>query len=70
MTDFGDFDTDDALDTEPPDAEQVAIRLRKYQRDVDSSLPSWDDMDAADKAKAIGVMVLIIAWLRRQGAVK
>jgi hypothetical protein len=53
MSDFGDFEDDDAFDTEPADPEQVARKLRAL---LDRGL---DD---------VGVAVLLLAWLRRQGA--
>ncbi len=56
MSDFGDFDSDDALDTEPPDPEQVGIKLRKLRERL------------ADDDAAIGEA--LIAWLRRQGALR
>lgn len=70
MSDFGDFDNDDAFDTEPPDSEQVAIRLHKYQKDNDPSLPRWEDLPDNQKLLAIMIIAKLIAWLRRQGALK
>jgi hypothetical protein len=67
---FGDFDDDDAFDNEPPDPEQVAIKLHRYQRDNDPSLPRWDDLSDAQKLVAIAIIAKLIAWLRRQGAIK
>lgn len=70
VSDFGDFGNDDAFDTEPPDPEQVAIRLRQYRRNVEPSLPAWHELSDAERARDIGIMVLIVAWLRRQGAIR
>lgn len=67
---FGDFDDDDAFDTEPPDPLQVAIKLHKYRRDMDPNLPRWDDLDEDEKQIALALMFLLIAWLRRQGAIR
>jgi hypothetical protein len=68
MSDFGDFDIDDAFDNEPADPEQVAIKLHRYLREEDSSLPRWDDMSDAERLLRIAIMVRLLAWLRRQGA--
>jgi hypothetical protein len=68
VSDFGDFDNDDALDTEPADPEQVAIRFHKYWNDEDSSHPRWDELSPVEKAIAIAIFVRLFAWLRRQGA--
>lgn len=70
MSDFGDFDDDDAFDTEPPDAEQVAIRFHKYRNEVDNSQPNWDDLTPPQKALAIVIFVQVLEWLRRQGAIR
>jgi hypothetical protein len=70
VSDFGDFDDDDAFDTEPPDAEQVAIRYHKYRKDTDASLPKWENLTDDDKARAISIMVRLVIWLRRQGAIR
>lgn len=68
MSDFGDFDPDDALDTEPADPEQVAIKLHRYQRDDDPGLPEWESLSFDEKRRAIEIMVRLLNWLRRQGA--
>jgi len=70
VSDFGDFDNDDAFDTEPPDAEQVAIRFHKYRFELDNSHPTWDEMTPPQKALAIAIFVRLIDWLRRQGAIR
>jgi len=56
MSDFGDYVDDDAFDIEPPDPEQVGIKLRKLRERL------------ADDDTAIGFALL--AWLRRQGALR
>jgi hypothetical protein len=68
MSDFGDWDIDDSFDTEPADPEQVAIRYHLYRRDIDPTLARWDDLSDAEKARAIGIFIRLLAWLRRQGA--
>lgn len=68
MSDFGDFDNDDAFDTEPFDPEQVAIRYHRYRRDNDSSLPTWEGLSHDERGEAIEIIIRLFAWLRRQGA--
>lgn len=68
MSFFGDFDEDDALDTEPFDPEQVARRLVKYRQDHDPSLPSWDDLPNDNKGIEIESLIRLFAWMRRQGS--
>jgi hypothetical protein len=70
MSFFGDFDPDDALDHEPPDPVQVAIKLHRYTREFDPDIPDWDDLSDEEKAIGIAVMLRLISWLRRQGAVR
>jgi hypothetical protein len=54
MTDFGDFDDDDAFDpNEPADPEQVARKLRRLYD------AGFDDL---------AVALALLAWLRRQGS--
>jgi hypothetical protein len=63
MTDtFGDFDSDDALDHEPADPEQTARKLHEIEGG------RWDDLTDEQKAGRIALFVVLLAWLRRQGA--
>jgi hypothetical protein len=71
MTDtFGDFDVDDALDTEPADAEQVARKLHelRLRAEVADDGRSWDELEGDERGVRIEVLVVLLAWLRRQGA--
>jgi hypothetical protein len=43
MSDFGDFDSDDAVDLEPPDPEQVAMKLHQFRIDIGDSCLSGID---------------------------
>ena len=56
MTDFGDFDPDDAFDREPPDPEQVAVKLAALYA-------------LHGPLEHLAVAVALVAWLRRQGAI-
>jgi hypothetical protein len=65
---FGDLDSDDAFDTAPPDAVQVARRLQEYRQTVeDPPPPSWHDLTDDQRAVAVEVMRRLLAWGRRQG---
>ena len=64
---FGDWDPDDSLDTEPADPEQVAIKLHGYRRETET-LPHWNQLTQDERQRAIGIIVRLFAWLRRQGA--
>lgn len=67
MSDFGDFDEDDAIDTEPADPEQVARKLHRYQGEFDV-LPDWDELTPDERERRIEIIARLLAWLRRQGA--
>jgi hypothetical protein len=61
VTDFGDFDLDDAWGVEPPDEEQVTYKLHELRLAIDDlvgshDLPRWDDLgpDAQEMARALG----------------
>ena len=68
MSDFGDFDPDDALDTEPADPEQVARKLHRYRQEDEPMVPNWDELDPGEKLLLIARVGRLLAWLRRQGA--
>lgn len=71
MTDtfFGDFDDDDAFDTEPPDPEQVAIKLQRYRREHEAS-HDWEELTNEQRRIAIVIMGRLLEWLRRQGGIR
>lgn len=68
MTGFGDFDPDDAVDTEPADPEQVAIRLHAIRRAQSFESQTWDQLSPAQRAVRIAIVAELLDWLRRQGA--
>ena len=68
MTDFGDFDEDDALDHEPADPEQVAIKIQQLRHREGLDTIDWDDLSEAHQARAILVVIALLAWMRRSGA--
>jgi hypothetical protein len=70
VSDFGDFDPDDALDTEPADPEQVVRKWHRFRQDDEPDVPNWDDLSDAEKARLIARMARLIALLRRQGAMR
>lgn len=63
---FGDFDDDDALDTAPADPEQVARRLHELRRREGFELVPWDELDADERGALVQLVVVLLAWLRRQ----
>lgn len=68
MSDFGDFDDDDAFDTAPADPEQVARKLQRIRAEYGQETIRWEELDDAGRAVRIAVVTLLLAWLRRQGA--
>lgn len=64
MSDFGDFENDDAFDTAPPDAEQVARKYASY------SGVDWDGLTPQQRSTRIERFVKLLAWLRRQGGIE
>jgi len=67
VSDFGDFDPDDAVDTEPADPEQVARKIQRY-REERLGDGAWEDLTDAGRLVRIGIIVDLLAWMRRQGA--
>jgi len=68
MTDFGDFDDDDAVDVEPPDPEQVARRLHLLRTRERLEAVAWDDLDLAVRVVLIAIAADVLAWMARQGS--
>jgi hypothetical protein len=68
MSDFGDFDDDDALDHEPADPEQVAIKIHQLRRREGLELYDWPDLANEYHARSILAITALLAWMRRQGA--
>ena len=68
MSDFGDWEEDDAFATEPADPEQVAIILHRLRRDegLDDGF-AWEELTPAQRAVLIIVMSRFIDLWRRQG---
>jgi hypothetical protein len=64
---FGDFEDDDAYDTEPADPEQVAIKLHRLRRAEALEDAEWDELDGGERLVRITIMVKLLAWGRRQG---
>ena len=68
MSDFGDFDPDDALDVEPADPEQVARRIHRLRLERGFETVQWDGLSPAVRERLVGIVVDVLAWLRRQGS--
>lgn len=64
MSIFGDFDDDDAFDTAPADAEQVARKLHELEGG------RWRNLTDEQQAARVAILVLLLAWLRRSGALR
>jgi hypothetical protein len=64
---FGDFDVDDALDTEPADPGQVARRLHRYrslvERLVGRELEPYDELGPNERADLEYVGRAIVSWV-------
>lgn len=65
---FGDFDPDDAVDHEPADPEQVAIRLHELRKREGFEVQAWQDLTPADRGALVQMIAVLLAWLRRQGS--
>jgi hypothetical protein len=63
-----DFDIDDAYDPEPADPEQVARRLHRMRRRQGFETQRWEDLDVDDRDALVQMIVVLLAWLRRQGS--
>jgi len=68
VSDFGDFDDDDAFAHEPADPEQVARKLHQLRRREALESHDWDDLDLAEQTLLILVAAAVLRWLIRQGA--
>jgi hypothetical protein len=68
VSSFGDFDVDDAYDTEPADPEQVARKLHALRLEHDLDDLEWNDLAPSERTALVQVVVRLLAWLRRQGA--
>jgi hypothetical protein len=69
VSDFADFEDDDAFDTEPADPEQVARKLHRLRRDegLDDGL-DWDQLNPIKQVLLILIVTRLLDWLRRQGS--
>jgi hypothetical protein len=68
VSDFGDFDIDDAWGTEPPDEEQVTYKLHELRLALDAlagahDLPRWDDLDDGAQQMARGIAAVIVRYI-------
>jgi hypothetical protein len=68
MSEFGDFDPDDAADTEPADPEQVARKLHRLREDQGLEVGRWEDLDLNQQTVRIVIIAALLDWLRRQGS--
>jgi hypothetical protein len=62
VSDFGDWEDDDAFDLEPADPEQVARKLVQLEGG------DWDVLTDEQRGGRVEIVVRLLAWLRRQGS--
>jgi hypothetical protein len=62
VSEFGDFDPDDAFGTEGADPEQVAMLLHRLEGG------RWDDLTVMQQVARIEIIGELLALLRRQGS--
>lgn len=65
---FGDWSDDDAVDTEEADPEQVARRLHALRRREGFEAIDWDHLQPDERGALVQLVVVLLAWLRRQGS--
>lgn len=70
MSNFGDFDDDDAYDTATADPEQVAVKIQRLRHEYGIDAGDWDALDHAARILRIGMAARLLAWLRRQGSLR
>lgn len=74
MSTFGDFEVDDAWGIEPPDPEQVARKLHTLAAATavleGRGVPKWEALDDDERQVAIALIVILLQWLQRQGALR
>lgn len=67
---FGDWDAEDAFDTEPPDDEQVTYKLHDLRLALDQlagshELLTWDELTENEQAMALGIGRMIVDYIVR-----
>lgn len=70
MSDFGDFDNDDAFDTEPADPLQVAIKLHRLRKRLGWESDEWETFNDNERDELVGIARGLLDWLRRQGGIR
>ena len=75
MSDFGDYEPEDAYSAEgEPDPLQMAIRyhrIREYLADVSGQpFPRWEDLPDGERILAVSIFIDIVRWLQRQGTMR
>jgi hypothetical protein len=69
VSDFGDYEDDDAFDREPADPEQVSFRLHRLRIEVDAlagseDLPTFDELEPESQALALSIGDAIVDYIR------
>jgi len=68
VSDFGDYEVDDAFDHEPPAPEQVTYRLHELRSEIDAlagaaDLPTWDELTAPEQELALALGDTIVGYI-------
>ena len=66
---LGEFIVDWLANNDPDDSERLAHALHDFREANDSSLRRWRRLNSDEREIATDLMSLILAWLRRQGAI-
>lgn len=68
MSDFGDLEPDDVVDSAPPDPEALARLFYREARRLsgDNTRPEFDDLPELERVPALFVFAAIIARLQRE----
>ena len=68
---FGDIEPEDEFSADGTlDAEQVARRLHEYRVEEGDASGSWDSLTTAQRRRMVRVIIALLHWLRRQGALR
>lgn len=55
---------------EDRDAGSLALWLHELRESIDSRVPPWSELDADEQAVAQALLILVLTWLSREGAVR
>ena len=73
MSDFADWEPDDAVDVSAPDADPVQVALRLHEARValafldGMTLPHWHQLGDREREVAVAIVLIVVAQLRLEG---